>query len=199
MKISSKLLLIGAIASFSASACGPEATGVQAQDPVPPVPTILPPAPPPSAALTASASVPPPPSASVPAPPSASAAPSAAPSAPTSPALVEIVQRGGLCSYGGCKSVTVVRSDGSVTSTTNGESTRKQLTAAQLGGLQSAIHGASFAAIKARPFKGTCPTAYDGMETIYTFHLPSGDQVLASCTFAIDPEVGLFKTINALM
>ena len=68
-----------------------------------------------------------------------------------------------------------------------------------LSTLQTLVATADFEAIKSRPFKGDCPTAYDGQETVYTFGAPGGFETIASCTVAIDSSLPLFAAVDAVI
>jgi hypothetical protein len=108
--------------------------------------------------------------------------------------LVTVATHGGLCPNGECRSTTEVWSDGRVV---RGERT-VSAAPALIEAVRVEIARADFRRIAGRPFAGQCPTAYDGQETIYTFHLAAGDQVIASCTVAIDLNDPLFRAVDAL-
>src|SRR5262245_14876630 len=86
----------------------------------------------------------------------------AAASASTPAPIVTVVRHGGLCATGSeCRSVlritdTTISGDGYVS---------RRLTAASRASLLRAIKQLSLAYLRAHPFKGTCPTAYDGAES----------------------------------
>jgi hypothetical protein len=65
--------------------------------------------------------------------------------------------------------------------------------------VRTEVARADFAAIKAKPFTGTCPTAYDGSEVTYTFAAASGSQVLPSCKYALDARHPLFVAARRLL
>ena len=67
------------------------------------------------------------------------------------------------------------------------------------GALLVAITKADFVALKSRPFTGTCPVAYDGQETIYTFATASGAERIASCEVVVDPAAPLFVAVAAAL
>ena len=68
-----------------------------------------------------------------------------------------------------------------------------------LEGLATEISKADFGALKSRPFTGTCPVAFDGQETIYTFATPSGAVRIASCEVEVDPSDPLFVAVSAAL
>jgi hypothetical protein len=79
--------------------------------------------------------------------------------------LVVVVKHGGLCMIGNdCR--LVLR----ITDTTIWDGHRSRpLTPAARRSLVSAIHGLTASYLRTHPFKGTCPMAYDGQESIYRF------------------------------
>ena len=50
-------------------------------------------------------------------------------------------------------------------------------------------------AVRAVPFTGECPTAFDGQKHIYGFPAPGGDLVFDSCEFDLS-GVEVFQTID---
>ena len=106
------------------------------------------------------------------------ASPSAAP--PAGP-LVTVETRGGHCVEGACGRTITIDQDGSVHLAAKPPNDLGTVTPEVLSTLQTLIATADFAAIKSRPFKGDCPTAYDGQETVYTFSAPGGLETIASC------------------
>jgi hypothetical protein len=104
----------------------------------------------------------------------ATAADSAA--APTP--IVTVVRHGGLCATGSeCRWVlritdTTISGDGYVS---------RRLPPTSRLALLRAIKKLSLAYLRAHPFKGTCPTAYDGAESTYRFR--GFKTALPSCTY----------------
>ena len=68
-----------------------------------------------------------------------------------------------------------------------------------LGLLTTGIEDADWEAILANPFTGDCPTAYDGQEQVYTFHVEPEPVVVASCTTIVDPSVEPFQTVSGIL
>jgi hypothetical protein len=66
-------------------------------------------------------------------------------------------------------------------------------------GLTTEIAQADFLALKSRPFTGTCPIAFDGQETIYTFATASGSERIATCEVDVDPAAPLFVAVGAVL
>jgi hypothetical protein len=65
--------------------------------------------------------------------------------------------------------------------------------------LRTEVGKADYLAIRSRPFTGECPTAVDGQEFVYTFHVTTGDREIASCEIAIDASDPLFVAVNAAL
>jgi hypothetical protein len=64
--------------------------------------------------------------------------------------------------------------------------------------LNQRVHQANFSAIKSKPFKGTCPIAYDGTEVVYLFQLSLGVEEISACKYAINGKSLLFQQLNRL-
>jgi hypothetical protein len=114
--------------------------------------------------------------------------------------LLTIRTEGGMCMNGACWSEKQINADGSFTAADGtGMQTHGTLDVAKVAELAQQIAATDFAQIKAQPFTGTCPLAYDGQEQMYTFHTMSGPQTIASCAVAIDENSPLFQTIAGLI
>ena len=131
---------------------------------------------------------------------SPSATLSVAPSESTEPAvLVTVETRGGECPKGPCGSLIAIGSDGSVHQVRPIAQDLGTIPSAELDALTVEMSRANFPLIESRPFTDTCPTAYDGQETIYTFHLPTRKEAIATCKVAIDPDHPLFLAVAAAL
>jgi hypothetical protein len=92
--------------------------------------------------------------------------------------IAVVVRSGGLCPSGRqCRSVaritdTAITADGYVS---------RRLRHAARAELLHAIDKLDLAELRAHPFKWTCPTAYDGVESVYTFR--GFHHRIASCTY----------------
>jgi hypothetical protein len=92
--------------------------------------------------------------------------------------IVSVTRHGGLCVTGReCRSTlriddTSISGEGYVT---------RRLTTSERAALLRAIKQLDLAYLGAHPFRGTCPVAYDGSESIYRFR--GFPHSLASCTF----------------
>lgn len=127
-------------------------------------------------------------------------------STPASPAaaddepLMIVKFTGGMCRMGSCDSTLTVLPDGSYTMQLGQEASADgALDAATVDALRQGIATTDFAAIKADPFTGTCPIAFDGQELIYTFNTADGEQTLASCTVNIPADAPLFQTVGSIV
>jgi hypothetical protein len=131
--------------------------------------------------------------------PESSVAPTPLPSAaPTGP-LLTVETLGGECMAGACGGTIVVESDGRVHATAPKAVELGILPAATLEGLATEISQADFVALKSRPFTDTCPIAFDGQETIYTFATASALERIDSCEVVVDPADPLFVAVSAVL
>jgi hypothetical protein len=132
--------------------------------------------------------------------PSLSSSPSSARSASPDPnPLLTVETRGGNCPNGPCGSVITIGRDGAVHEVRPSVEDLGTIPKAELDTLAAEIDRANFPLIGSRPFTGECPTAFDGQETIYTFHLPTGDEEIATCRVAINPRHPVFLAVGAAM
>jgi hypothetical protein len=133
-------------------------------------------------------------------PPAASATPLPSPKASRPAfALVTIETRGGHCRTGPCGRLVNIEGDGRIHEVIPTDRVTGQVPQPLLDALRTEIEQANYPLLQSRPFTGDCPTAYDGQETVYTFHAPSGDEELASCTVAIDENHPLFLAVAATL
>jgi hypothetical protein len=65
--------------------------------------------------------------------------------------------------------------------------------------LKQRIKQADFKAIKSKPFKGTCPIAYDGTEVVYLFQLHQGIEEISTCKYSINGKSPLFQQLNRVI
>jgi hypothetical protein len=150
------------------------------------------------ASLVAGCSGPPSPSiasSTAPSVPPSTLAPSASPSRP----LVTVETRGGMCAQGACDSTIAIEADGRVHAIAPAPAELGTLPDRTLEAITTEIAQADFAALTSRPFTGTCPIAFDGQETIYTFTTTSGAQRIASCEVVVDPAAPLFVAVSAAL
>jgi hypothetical protein len=64
--------------------------------------------------------------------------------------------------------------------------------------LKQRIKQADFKAIKSKPFKGTCPIAFDGIEIVYLLQTNRGIEEISTCKYAIEGKSPLFQQLNRL-
>lgn len=110
---------------------------------------------------------------------------------------VEIV--GGECASGPCDRLINVDADGRLHEVIPKDRTVGQVAPEMIEALQVEMGKANIQQIRSVPFTGTCPTAVDGQEFIYTFHLVSGDREIRSCKVAIDPKHPLFQAVSDVL
>lgn len=134
---------------------------------------------------------------------SPSVAPRRSPLPNASPAsshpLVTVETRGGLCPKGACGSTIAIEADGRVHAIAPASAELGTAPDGVFEALATEIAQADFVALKGHPFTGTCPIAYDGQETIYTFTTASGAERIASCEFVVDPAAPLFLAVAAAL
>jgi hypothetical protein len=136
-----------------------------------------------------------------------SAAPAASPSVALSPVpslasagpLVTVETRGGDCPQGACGSTVSVEPDGRVHQTAPAPLELGTLSDVTAAALATEIDQADFGAIMSRPFTGTCPVAFDGQETVYTFTTATGPKRIATCEIEVDPSDPLFVAVTAAL
>lgn len=113
--------------------------------------------------------------------------------------VVEIEMTGGLCVYGECYSQAIVYPTGIVIILAgSGERYVVEIDPELVAAAQDAIAGVAIADLRAVPFTGTCPTAYDDLEFHYTFERLGVRETISSCEYAIDPTQPPFPNIQAL-
>src|SRR5688500_19692838 len=118
---------------------------------------------------------------------------------PGSAPLVTVTVHGGECPEGPCGSTTVIERDGRVHQTKPVAAEMGALAGDLLAALDAAVRTTDFAAIRARPFTGECPVAFDGQEFIYEFGAPGGMERIATCETEVDPNDPLFVAISAAL
>jgi hypothetical protein len=92
--------------------------------------------------------------------------------------IVTIMRHGGLCVTGTECRATLQITD---TKISGAGYVPRRLKASERAALLRAIRMLNLASIRAHPFTGTCPVAYDGTESIYRFR--GFSKPLASCTY----------------
>ena len=113
--------------------------------------------------------------------------------------LVTVEAHGGRCVEGECRRVFAIESDGLVHQLEPDEAEIHRVTDETIDVYRAALSVTDFNAIRSRPFTGECPTAFDGMEVVYTFATPSGPERIASCEVEIDRQAPLFVAVDAIL
>jgi hypothetical protein len=140
--------------------------------------------------------------------PSPSASPSAPPTLPPPPdapatpfafPLVSVETRGGECLSGACDRLLNIEADGRIHEVIPKDQVLGTAPPELIEALRTEVEQADYLAIKSRPFTDTCPIAFDGQQTIYTFHVAIGDTEIDSCKVAIDPADPLFVAVEAAL
>jgi hypothetical protein len=114
-------------------------------------------------------------------------------------ALVAIEQTGGECAEGMCTRLVNIEGDGTLHEVIPKDVVLGVVREELRDALRMEIERADYRAIASRPFTGTCPTAYDGQQVTYTFHVSTGDRTIDSCKVAIDPRHPLFRALDAAL
>lgn len=124
-----------------------------------------------------------------------SSGPEALPS-PLVRGILKIEKMGGLCAGGEtCSSTYDLSSNGSFYFNGNSGS----VSSGVISEAVTLIDDADFKTIKKYPYTETCPTAYDGQKTIYTFYFTmGGSETLDSCEYVVPADDELFTFANNL-
>jgi hypothetical protein len=120
-------------------------------------------------------------------------------SSPAGGRLVTVEAHGGHCREGECRRVFAIESDGLVHQIEPDGAEIHRVTNETIDVYRTALSITDFNALRSRPFTGECPTAFDGMEVIYTFETPSGTERIASCEVEIDRQAPLFVAVDAIL
>jgi hypothetical protein len=130
--------------------------------------------------------------------------PNVTPSRPATPMpqpfLLKITYAGGNRRSNGQPPEFIIRTDGvSFYRFMGKETPHRVLGPREFARLNQRLTATNFTQIKSRSFTGTCPTAYDGNELIYSFQLKSGDsEELSSCKVIIPGNSLLFQQLARL-
>ncbi|HEX2756311.1 MAG TPA: hypothetical protein VHM48_12655 [Candidatus Limnocylindrales bacterium] len=110
-----------------------------------------------------------------------------------------IETRGGECATGPCSRLVTIEADGRIHEVIPEDRVVGTVPTPLLDGLQVEMARANFPLLQSKPFRGECPTAVDGQETVYTFHVQAGDEEIASCKVAIDENHPLLRAVAAAL
>jgi hypothetical protein len=131
---------------------------------------------------------------------SSGATPSASPPAAAgSDPLVTVETRGGLCAAGACAETVMLERDGRVHVAAKPPNDLGTVPPGPLAALESAIAATDFAALRAHPFTGQCPTAVDGQELVFEFSTSHGIERIATCKVDVDFGSPLFEAVSAAL
>ena len=100
--------------------------------------------------------------------------------------LVTVEMRGGMCPAGACDNSVILERDGRVHAAAKPPNDLGRVDAQAMATLAAAIQATDWATLKAHPFTGQCPIAFDGQELIFEFSVGTGTQRIASCEVDID-------------
>lgn len=118
---------------------------------------------------------------------------------PGSGPLVTVRLEGGMCMDGPCDSAVVLERDGRVHSAAKPPNELGRVSAQTYAALDAAIQTTDFAAMRAKPFTGECPIAFDGQKQAFEFSVGSTTQRLDSCESELDWSSPLFIAMVAAL
>jgi len=113
--------------------------------------------------------------------------------------LVTVEAHGGRCPDGECRTVFAIESDGLVHQLEPVELDVHRVTDKTVDVYRAALGTTDFDAIRSRRFTGECPTAFDGMEVVYTFETAAGPERISSCEVEIDRQAPIFVAVDAIL
>ena len=119
--------------------------------------------------------------------------------APAEGRLVTVEAHGGRCVEGECRTVFAIEADGLVQQIEPVESEVHRVADRTIDAYRAALGITDFDAIRSRPFTGECPTAFDGLEVVYTFETPAGPERISSCEVEIDRQAPIFVAVDAML
>ena len=120
-------------------------------------------------------------------------------SVPGTGPLLTVTTRGGDCAGGPCGSSVILDRDGRVHSAAKPPNDLGTVPADKMAALTAVIQQTDFALIKAHPFTGQCPVAFDGQELIFEFSVGATTQRIASCDVEIEWSHPLFVAIGVAL
>jgi hypothetical protein len=127
----------------------------------------------------------------------------------SSPYLVSVINRGGLCSYGLCEAEYTILHTGELKKTlfefNKAKKTYEKITQTEVLNptdfiqLKSLIQTTDFSGILKSQFTEICPSAYDGEQNLFSFYPNNQEIKLDSCQQIINPANEPFKLIYQLI
>jgi|tagenome__1003787_1003787.scaffolds.fasta_scaffold20421922_1 hypothetical protein len=109
--------------------------------------------------------------------------------------LVTVSVTGGECADGPCGAEFAIHRDGRADSPKGGPTS---IPAAAAGTIAMLASTTDWDAVRAMPFTGQCPTAYDGQKHVYAFPADTGDLLFDSCELDLS-GVPVFRAIDAAL
>lgn len=100
--------------------------------------------------------------------------------------LLTVRHEGGMCMDGPCDFLVVLERDGRVHDGKTPATNLGRISADAYAALDLAIQSADFAAMRAKPFTGECPIAFDGQKQVFEFSVGGAIQRLDSCESELD-------------
>lgn len=113
--------------------------------------------------------------------------------------LASVEQRGGECPAATCDTTVYLDADGRIHVSAKPPNDVGTATPEQVQALASAITATDFGALRKPAFSGSCPTAYDGQELVFTFTTAAGTERLASCESTLDYRAPVFRALAAAL
>jgi hypothetical protein len=120
-------------------------------------------------------------------------------SLPGSGPLLTVRLEGGMCMDGPCDSAVVLERDGRVHSAAKPPNDLGRVSGEAYTALDAAIRSTDFAAMRAKPFTGECPIAFDGQKQVFEFSVGTTTERLDSCESELDWSSPLFVTMVAAL
>ena len=118
---------------------------------------------------------------------------------PATGPLLTVSLQGGMCMDGPCDSAVVLERDGRVHSAAKPPNDLGRVSAQPYAALDAAIQATDFDAMRARPFTGECPIAFDGQKQVFEFSIGGTIQRLDSCESELDWSSPLFIAMVATL
>lgn len=113
--------------------------------------------------------------------------------------LLSVRMEGGMCMDGPCDPAVVLERDGRVHSAAKPPNDLGRVSADAYAALDAVIQTTDFDAMRAKPFTGECPIAFDGQKQVFEFSVGSTTQRLDSCESELDWSSPLFLAIVAAL
>jgi hypothetical protein len=113
--------------------------------------------------------------------------------------LLTVSLEGGMCMDGPCDSAVMLERDGRVHSAAKPPNDLGRVSAQAYAALDAAIQATDFDAMRAKPFTGECPIAFDGQKQVFEFSVGGTIQRLDSCESELDWSSPVFIAMVAAL